>query len=135
MSTIFHPATGFAVADPDSQPLDPDALPTHEEVEKAASGLILSASGWRKVFASPALGEPRAPWIAEGVPKSASGRLGVDENSLSARVSPADIVVAGAAALVFYEELAARSGRPDPALLIGIDSRPTGPALADAMVE
>lgn len=133
MSMILHPATGFPVADPDLQPLDPDALPSHEEVKKAASGLILSASGWRKVFASPALGEARAPWIAGAAPASASGKLGVDENSLSARVSPADIVVAGAAALVFYEELAARSGRPDPALLLGIDSRPTGPALADAM--
>jgi phosphoglucomutase len=40
--------------------------------------------------------------------------------------------VAGAAALVFYEELAARSGRRDPALLVGIDARPTGPTLADA---
>jgi len=132
MSMIFHPATGFPIADPDFQPLAPEALPSHEEVEKAASGLILSASGWRKVFASPALGEPRAPWAAGALPQTASGKLGADEDSLSARVSAADIVVAGAAALVFYEELAARSGRKDPGLLIGIDARPTGPALADA---
>jgi phosphoglucomutase len=126
MSMIFHPATGFPIADPDLNPLDPQALPSHEEVEEAAAGLILSASGWRKVFASPAPGEPRAPW--------ASGRASApDEDSLSGKVSAADIVVAGAAALVFYEELAARSGRKDPALLIGIDARPTGPALADAM--
>lgn len=151
MSIIYHPATNFAVGDPQVLPLNPNALPSHDEIEKAAAGLILSASGWRKIFAeaaavqtaaAPAGARPgeqqkksglRAAW-APPLPAPVPGEpLPPDENSLSERVSAANLIVAGAAALAFYNELVARSGRRDPALLVGIDSRPTGPAIADIM--
>ena len=141
MSIIYHPATNFAIGDPKVLPLNPDALPPHDEIEKAASGLILSASGWRKVFgaataqaggAAPA-SAPRASWAAPLPAVKPGCPAPVDEDSLTEQVAPADLIVAGVAALAFYNELAARSGRRDPALLIGIDSRPTGPAIADIM--
>ena len=87
-----------------------DRLPTAAEVAGAASGLILSGSGWRKVFAE------------DG-----------DEESDTPAVSPADIVLAGAAAMAFAGLLRSRSGSRAPAVLVGADSRPTGPAIADAM--
>ena len=130
MAEIFHPATGFLVGDPDLSPFEAGRLPSPAELEKAMSGLILSASGWRKVFAAPEPGEPRASWAAP-LPASAAGT--VDEDSLSPHVSTPDLFLAGAMASVFTDFLRERSGRPDPAVLIGIDSRPTGPALADAM--
>ena len=111
MARITHPGTGFFVGDPDIAPLSADRLPTAAEVAGAASGLILSGSGWRKVFAE------------DG-----------DEESDTPAVSPADIVLAGAAAMAFAGLLRSRSGARAPAVLVGADSRPTGPAIADAMI-
>jgi phosphoglucomutase len=109
MSMISHPATGFPVGDPDLMPLRAERLPPQSAIAEAASSLILSASGWRKVFAE-------------------------DEESSSGAVSAENLVLAGAAALAFAELLVKRASMPSPALLVGIDSRPTGPAIADAMI-
>jgi len=111
MSVVSHPATGFAVGDPDAPILARGRLPSANDIAKAASPLILSASGWRKVFA------------ADG-----------DGESLAEALAPADAVLAGAAAMAFGEALRARTGKADPAVLVGMDSRPTGPAIADAMI-
>ncbi len=118
MSMIIHPATGFPVGDPEACPLDPNALPSAADVEGALRPLILSASGWRKVFA------------ADG-----------DESSLSEAVGPADLFLAACMARVFArrlgEELGSKSGPSPgatPVVALGLDSRPTGPALADVMV-
>jgi phosphoglucomutase len=111
MSVVSHPATGFAVGDPDARPLVRGRLPSASDMAKAASPLILSASGWRKVFA------------ADG-----------DEESRAETLTSADAVLAGAAALAFGEALRARTGKADAAVLVGVDSRPTGPAIADAMI-
>ncbi len=111
MSKITLPGTDFLVGDPDIVPLSADDLPSREEVADAASGLILSASGWRKVFA------------ADG-----------DEESDDGKISGADAVLAGAAAIAFAGFLGSRGPSASPAVLVGIDSRPTGPAIADAMI-
>lgn len=130
MAAIIHPATGLLVGDPEKSPFAAGRLPTSADVAAAASDLILSASGWRKVFAAADPAAPRAPWARPHGSVEAAGR---DEDSLSAGVDLADLVLAGAMARTFVEYLRERSGRPDPALLVGIDGRPTGPALADAM--
>jgi phosphoglucomutase len=116
MSMISHPATGFAVGDPELLPLREECLPSAGEIDAVASRLVLSASGWRKVFSE-----------------------GGDEESSSGKVGEADLVLAGAAAIAFAEFLrsrgaGARGAKGSPALLVGIDSRPTGPAIADAML-
>lgn len=111
MALVSHPATGFAIGDPDLVPLARNRLPQAADLAAASAPLILSAAGWRKIFA------------ADG-----------DEESRSAAVSSADLVLAGAAALAFGEEIRARSGRADAAILVGLDTRPTGPAIADAMI-
>ncbi len=120
MPTIRHPATGFPVGDPDLIPLAAEGLPSPADIAGAASSLILSSAGWRKVFA------------ADG-----------DEESPDPGLSAADLVLAGAAAMAFAAKVRERSvsdpartaGRPArPAVLVGIDSRPTGPAIADAII-
>jgi phosphoglucomutase len=111
MSMIKHPATGFPVGDPEILPLREDDLPSIGEIGAAASSLILSASGWRKVFAA-----------------------GGDGESSSGEVGSADLVLAGAAAIAFSGLLRSRVPERGPAVLVGIDSRPTGPAIADAMI-
>ena len=136
MPAIQNPATGLDVGDPDRILLDPDRLPDRASIAAAAEGLILSASGWRKVFALHREGDPVASWFRRGT--------GADpaEDSLSPAVSDADKVLAGAMALAFGEFMRARavdgtatgtgtaSGRR-PAVLLGIDSRPSGRLLGE----
>ncbi|HTX72230.1 MAG TPA: phosphatidylglycerol lysyltransferase [Rectinemataceae bacterium] len=116
MALITHPATGFAVGDPDRSPLSRPSLPAADRVREASASLILSASGWRKIFAQ-----------------------GGEEDSPTERVSPEDLVLAGAAAIAFAGFLEKRRQERSPArtpgvVLVGIDTRPTGPTLADAMI-
>ena len=80
-----------------------------QEIHTALDKMILSASGWRGVFAS------------------SGGEEGVTED-----VSPAHRVIAGAAALVFAEYL--RNSDNQPLVLVGSDTRPTGPAVCGAMI-
>lgn len=119
MSMILHPATGFEIGDPDRRPLDPGKLPSAETLREAASGLVLSASGWRMVFARPMEDDPFASWTGD---RSA-------ENCLGPSVSDAGLVLAAGMAKVFGDYILRGSTRP--AILLGLDSRPTGPALAD----
>ncbi len=102
-------ATGLPLTDPNTPPLS--APPQGLGIEESARAMILSASGWRKVFA-------------------ASG----DEGSAEPEVSPADEYLAALAAHCwadfFLRNIPAETAAP-PVVLLGMDSRPTGPALAD----
>ena len=73
--------------------------------------MILSASGWRKVFA-------------------VSG----NEQDSSPDITDADWALAVIAANVFFDYVKEKSGQEMPVIALGTDSRPTGPALADAMI-
>ncbi len=73
-------------------------------------GLITSASGWRKVFA-------------------VSG----DENDITPEISLEDRAAAAFAADVFADYISSESQR-SPSIILGMDTRPTGPAIADAML-
>jgi len=98
-------------------------------VQRAAHSLILSASGWRKTFADPSTDGPYASW-------DPGHSL---ENSLARRLCPADTIVVAGMALVFASFIKERCiekterGRR-PVVLLGIDTRPTGPAIADVVV-
>ncbi|MDR2303986.1 MAG: phosphatidylglycerol lysyltransferase [Treponema sp.] len=72
--------------------------------------MILSASGWRGVFA-------------------ASG----DEESREPDVSGPHLLVAAAAARVFAEYLEERNKNGKALIVLGFDTRPTGPALAESI--
>ncbi|MCX7775044.1 MAG: phosphatidylglycerol lysyltransferase [Spirochaetaceae bacterium] len=122
MSMIMHPQLGFPIGDPQHRPLDPAALPSAEEIRKTVSSLILSASGWRKVFASHRPEDQHAPWSTDRT----------DEDSLSPMLSPADTVLCAHMAAVFADAILARSrSARTPVIALGIDARPTGPAIAD----
>jgi phosphomannomutase len=105
---IYDPASELFVADPEA-PLLPAELPDPEELRAARQEMILSASGWRTVFAA-----------------------GGDEESESAEVGPAHLVLAAQAALAFADFLQESGGGAELAVAVGCDSRPTGPAIADA---
>jgi phosphoglucomutase len=80
-------------------------------LDKALEGMILSASGWRGIFAADGGEESAGPEI------SASHRL-----------------IAAAAAGVFAEWLNALAGEALPRVVVGTDTRPTGPAIAGAVI-
>ncbi len=71
--------------------------------------MILSASGWRKVFAE-------------------SG----DENDNFPMISEDDKLIASIAASVFADFILDK--KRNPSVILGIDTRPTGPQIADAML-
>ena len=89
--------------------LDSHYSPSVEDLTTALSGFILSASGWRKVFAP------------EG------------ENSTANSVAPCDQALACLIAEVFSSFLKDHRGQTCR-LVLGRDSRPTGPILADRIL-
>ena len=79
-------------------------------VQGALEAFILSASGWRKVFA------------ADG-----------DEESSSPQIAPADMALCFIAAECFARFVKAKCGKVAPAIVLGRDTRPTGGAIAQCM--
>jgi len=87
-----------------------------EDIDAALGKMILSASGWRGVFA------------ADG-----------DEESKNEKISEAHKIISAAAAHVFAkylesEKCGVRSEEYKPAILLGTDTRPTGVAIIEAMM-
>ncbi|MDR0569410.1 MAG: phosphatidylglycerol lysyltransferase [Spirochaetaceae bacterium] len=78
------------------------------KLEETLAGMILSPSGWRGVFARDGGGESKC-----------------------AEIAPEHTLIARAGAKVFADSLR-RSG--DPVIILGMDTRPTGPAIAEAMI-
>jgi len=104
----FDKTTDFLIANPDKNFLS--AMPEYNSVLEAAKPLILSASGWRKIFA-----------------------IDGDEESTSEKISEENYIIACIMALSFSTFLKKRITKRKPLILIGMDSRFTGPAIADAM--
>ncbi|WP_318721975.1 phosphoglucomutase [Treponema sp.] len=73
--------------------------------------MILSASGWRKVFA-------------------VSG----DENDKTPEIGTENTYISVLAALVFADYVKKRSGKRAPTVVVGMDSRPTGANIANAVL-
>jgi phosphoglucomutase len=91
--------------------LSSKSVPEHHRVMTAAAELILSASGWRKIF----------------------GKDGGE--STSPEIDPADQIVIGAMAIAFGDAVLASTGDDTSALVaVAMDSRPTGPAIADIII-
>ena len=104
----YDKSTGFLIADPDNAYYY--NKPEYSSIIKSVKSMILSASGWRKIFAK-----------------------GGDEESISEKISVEDYFIAGVMALSFTTFLKKRITGRKPLILIGMDSRYTGPAIADAM--
>ncbi len=110
MSVFIDRKTGFPMGDPDEKPFGRIELGAGD-VAAALEPMILSASGWRKVFA------------ADG-----------DEESQSPELLKADKLLAAAMAEVFCDFTEKRCGGRNPVVVVGLDARFTGPALADVMI-
>jgi phosphoglucomutase len=81
-------------------------MATSPEIQAALSGMILSSSGWRGIFAA-------------------------GEESREKEIDTAHRLIAAGAAQVFADYLVRLQGdEVKPLVLVGFDTRPTGPALA-----
>lgn len=92
-------------------PLSGVAPPGKEALKRALDAFILSQSGWRKIFA------------CDG-----------GEEGRGADITPEDTTLCGLATMVFSNLLSEITGNPRPKVLVGHDTRPTGTAIADAVV-
>ena len=82
-----------------------------DDINNTLGKMILSASGWRGIFAG-------------------NG----EEESKTDKISEAHCVISGAAAFVFAEFLRSRAGSGKPIILLGTDTRPTCKAIIEAMM-
>ncbi|MFQ3546743.1 MAG: phosphatidylglycerol lysyltransferase [Termitinemataceae bacterium] len=111
MAVFRHPETGLLLGDSERIPLQTiSSAELEEQLAIALPTLILSASGWRTVFA-------------------ASG----NEEDSTEQVSNAHQLIASAAGIVFAEYVTKRIGHP-PTIILGQDSRPTGTILSECII-
>ncbi len=105
---ITDERTGFPLFDSRYNPFKKEA-PGQDAIKEALNGMILSASGWRGVFA----------------------RNGIEESG-DPEISQEGAYIYAAAALVHAAYLKAHF--PHPSVLVGIDARPTGEKLGQCVV-
>ena len=105
----FDPETGFSYPGPESVPFQ--YTPTKDDLEGALRTMILSASGWRKVYA------------VDG-----------NEENPSPELSNADRTLALGMADTFATFLTETTQKTSLRVCVGLDSRFTGPTLADGML-
>lgn len=127
---MYDQRTNLFVADPSVDPLDFQS-PSQDSLQKAFASMILSASGWRKVFA------------ASGDEEDATEAITREDSLLAAYVALSlarHLGLPGASHRSIEESdwgdgMAALPERPQRpiTILVGIDARPTGPALADVI--
>lgn len=109
--TFYDKTTNFELGSPDIIPLSQkNDLPSFEEVSEAFSSMILSASGWRKIF------------VQSGQEEDASPEIGSSNTVLSALI-----------AKVFADYIIHRCGH-NCTVAVGIDARPTGTLIADTVL-
>lgn len=106
---IKDKTSGFEIADLSAEYFHTRDY-TDQDLEKALETLILSASGWRKVFAE-------------------NG----DEESTTTKIKPVDQQIVATMALVYSRFLKQKSGKENPTVVVGMDARHTGPVMADIM--
>lgn len=109
---IIDSKTRLPIGNPEVSPFQTDSFPDPAAISNAFSSLILSASGWRKVFA------------ADG-----------DEESSAGLVSSADLVIVAGMAKTFADFIREKTDKSgNSSVAVGIDARYTGPLLASVMI-
>ena len=114
--------TGLAIGDSDKTTLLPDtdysgkSQSISKRISENIDSMILSASGWRKIF---------------------SYENGRNDNpdSISKDISAEDIYIVSGAAYIFGKYLLSKTGKKNPVISVGLDTRPTGPAIGEAVVK
>lgn len=109
---IYDETTNIALADPEVNPLA-HRRTTPQLLAETIQHYILSASGWRNIFA-----------------------IDGDPESLTKEISTEDSYISAIMAYNFVNFLSKTKERPvsELTVLVAVDTRPTGPAIADMMI-
>ncbi len=111
MAVYKEKSTGFIAGDPD-QPSFPDGYQSDEKARAdALDKMILSPSGWRKVFA------------ADG-----------DEESINTEIAPVDKELVAAISSIWSNYIKKHAAAGKAVVLVALDSRYTGPVIADIII-
>ena len=86
-------------------------LPSFNDVQQALSATILSASGWRRVFAQ-----------------------SNDQQDKTTNIGAVNAVLAALMSKAFSEFIKTKTGKASPVVALATDTRPTGASIADAML-
>ncbi|MDR2484951.1 MAG: phosphatidylglycerol lysyltransferase [Treponema sp.] len=115
MAVIHYPHSGLIIGNPYAVPLGEDDPGVDDALlDTALANMILSPSGWRGVFAGDGDGESPVKKI---------------------RGAHKVIVAAGAKVFADYVKAHKRAGNTGgPVIIVGMDTRPTGGAIADVMI-
>lgn len=114
MPAHYDSGTGFFLGNSSVNPLMQEqtaVLPEHREVLEKIKEFILSASGWRAVFTSTNL-----------------------EKDNTAEIGLVNKVISALIAIAFSKYLKEKTGKENPVVTVGIDTRPTGPEIADVIL-
>ncbi len=111
MAIIIHEKTGFPILDPTIPPFPASYRPDPTARRDALSSLILSVSGFRKVFA-------------------ADGK----EESTTSHLTQGDRELVFGMGIAFARFLQIKTGSPNPLVALGMDTRFTGPAMAEILL-
>ena len=111
MAVLIHHKTGFPILDPQHLPFPTDYRPDPATRRQALSSLLLSISGFRKVFADDGNETSTNPHLSEGDRELVFGM--------------------GAAFARFLQE---KTGSATPLVALGMDTRFTGPAMAEILL-
>ncbi|MCX7788860.1 MAG: phosphatidylglycerol lysyltransferase [Spirochaetes bacterium] len=111
MATVIHRKTGFPIFDPQIPPFPATYQPNPTARRQALSSLILSVSGFRKVFAYD----------------------GKDESTTSI-LTQGDRELVFGMGIAFARFLQKKTGSPTPLVALGLDTRFTGPTMAEILL-
>lgn len=114
MPALYDSGTGFFLGNSSVNPLLPEensTLPDHGAVLEKARDFILSASGWRSVFTATNSGKDN-----------------------TAEIGPVNKIISALIGLAFVRYLKDKTGKNNPVVTVGIDTRPTGPEIADVIL-
>ena len=111
MAALIHRKTGFPILDPQHPPFPTDYRPDPLGRRQALSSLILSISGFRKVFA------------ADG-----------NETSTNPQLSRGDRELVFGMGASFARFIQQKTGSATPLVALGMDTRFTGPVMAEILL-
>ena len=112
MAEIYDEATGLSIGSPEKGLIELPLPYTPKELQQRLNAFILSASGWRCIFA-----------------------LDGNAESPSEHIREIDIIITSVMAQTFAQYIQGKTGKKNPTIVLGLDSRPTGPAIGEVFCQ
>lgn len=110
MGIFYDKHTNFPIGSADFSPFKTNR-PSQDAMKKELDSMILSASGWRKIF------------TASGDEEDAQSSIGPENAALSVYIAQS-----------FSQYIQQAAGKQHPVIVVGLDARPTGQEIAEIII-